>query len=212
MSWFDLPRRPEPEVMDDSSEVQAYSSAAADAYLKGLERRRAAGLDLKVHSVASLFVSRWDVATAVALPVDLRNRVGIAVAADAYAASCALADSERVAELADAGAPFQRLLFASTGTKDPAASDTLYVSNLVAPGTVNTMPDSTLLAFADHGEIPALLDPEGVAADDALTAISAAGVDLSELAERLQREGKDAFVASWTALLATVEEKAGRAR
>jgi len=181
--------------------------AAADAYLAGLERRAKSGEDLNVASVASLFISRWDVATAKTVPAELVNRIGNAVGAEAYASYRRLVATPRVADLVAAGAPIQRLLFASTGTKDPAASDTLYVENLAASGTVNTMPDSTLLAFHDHGELSGLLPDDGGTAAEVL---GAAGdhVDIDALATRLQEEGKDAFVASWRSLLRSVEDKA----
>ena len=182
--------------------------AAADAYLRGLERRRDAGLDLAVASVASLFISRWDAAVASTLPVELHNTVGIAIGQQAYVASLELLASTRVRELEAAGAHMQRLLFASTGTKDPAAPDTLYVGALCAPGTVNTMPDATLEAWADHGELSAPLAADPAPGAAALAQAAAAGVDVDALALRLQEEGKDAFVRSWESLLASIASKA----
>jgi transaldolase len=182
--------------------------AAADAYLRGLERRREAGLDLGVASVASLFISRWDVALADQLPDELRNTIGVAVGASSYAAYRDLVASDRVVSLVAGGAPIQRLLFASTGTKDPAAPDTLYVSSLAAPDTVNTMPDGTLLAVADHGETPGPLSADGLAAGAILERASSHGADLDALAERLQREGAAAFVAAWESMLGSIAEKA----
>ena len=180
--------------------------AAAEAYLRGLELREAAGLSLDVSSVASLFISRWDVATAAHLPEDLKNTVGLAIGAAAYGEYRCLLASERVQALEAKGAHLQRLLFASTGVKDPAVRDTLYVERLAAPDTVNTVPDSTLLAFADHGVIDGVL-PETV--PGALATLGACGdvLDLDALAQKLQDDGKEAFVASWHSLLASVEEK-----
>jgi transaldolase len=184
--------------------------AAADAYLSGLERRLAAGEDLGVSSVASLFISRWDVAANPSLPPELANTLGVAVGAQSYAAYRQLLVSDRVAGLLAAGAPIQRLLFASTGTKDPAAPDTLYVESLAAPDTINTMPDSTLLAFADHGELDGVLDEHGRAAEAAIAAASE-HLDVAALAERLQLEGKESFSTAWRSLLEAVASKAGLA-
>ncbi len=181
--------------------------AAADAYLQGLERRQAEGLDLNVSSVASLFISRWDVAAADELPAELVNTLGIAVGADAYGAYCDLVSSERVQALLAAGAPVQRLLFASTGTKDPKAPDTLYVEALAAPETIDTMPDSTLLALADHGKVADVLDPKATAARAQLEELSK-HVDLDALASRLQEEGKASFSQAWKSLLDAVADKA----
>ena len=178
--------------------------AAADAYMRGVERRIEAGLDPAVPSVASLFVSRWDVAVADEVPDELRNRLGIAIGKRTYAAFRELLDTERSQRLAGEGARSQRLLFASTGTKDPNASDTLYVEALAAPETINTMPDKTLLAFADHGRVAEPLAPDGGDAEVTLTAFGEAGFDVDELAARLQLEGRDAFAASWRDLLETI--------
>jgi transaldolase len=180
---------------------------AAEAYMRGVERRIDAGLDPMVPSVASIFVSRWDVAVADQVSPELRNRLGIAVATDAYRAYRELLDSQRWQRLANQGARPQRLLFASTGTKDPDASDTLYVDALAAPFTINTMPDKTLLAFADHGEATGALPADGGDADHVLGKFESAGVDVSELAARLQREGAEAFDKSWKELLQSIEEK-----
>ena len=182
--------------------------AAADAYVKGLERRLAAGQDLKVCSVASLFISRWDVAVADKIPATLKDKLGIAIGADAYAAFRTFIDSERVQRLVAAGAPIQKLLFASTGTKDPKAPDTLYVEALAAPDTVNTMPDGTLKAFHDHGEFSGVLDLHGGDAVDVFAGITDAGIDLDALAQQLQDEGKISFVKAWNELLQSIEEKA----
>ena len=181
--------------------------AAADAYMRGLERRLQAGLDLEVGSVASLFVSRWDVAVASRVGEALRNRLGIAVAGRAYRAYRELLDSPRWERLANSGARVQRLLWASTGTKDPNAPDTLYVEALAAPFTVNTMPEKTLLAVADHGEVGDLLPQDGGDADKVLAEFEAAGIDLDALAAHLQEEGAEAFADSWRDLLTTLEAK-----
>jgi transaldolase len=184
--------------------------AAAEAYLRGIERRIAAGRDPRVRSVASLFVSRWDVAAAELVPPELRNRLGIAVATETYAAYRDLLASERWQRAQDAGAHPQRLLFASTGTKDPAASDVLYVEALAAELTINTIPDATLLAFADHGHVHGLLRNDGGDVDETLDRFTGAGIDLDALALRLQQEGAAAFSASWAKLLDCIARKRRR--
>ncbi len=181
--------------------------AAAEACLRGLERRLAAGLDLKVASVLSLFVSRWDVAVKLELASPFHNRLGIAIAMRTYKAHCALLASKRWQRLAAAGAQPQRLLWASTGIKDPAAPDTLYVQALAAPGTINTMPEKTLLAFADHGRVEGALPADGGYAEAVIEEFHREGVDDDALASRLQREGVDAFATSWHALLTRIREK-----
>ncbi len=181
--------------------------AAAGAYLRGIERRIAAGLDPRVGSVASLFVSRWDVAVKDTVPARLRNRLGIAVAQRAYREYRSILASPRWATLAAAGALPQRLLFASTSTKDPAASDILYVEALAAPDTVNTIPTKTLLAFADHGKVSEALRDDGGDAESVLAEFAAAGVDDVALADRLQREGAASFDASWKDLLERLAQK-----
>ena len=148
-----------------------------------------------------------DVAVADEVPAKLRNRLGIAVATDSHRAYRELLDSERWQRLANEGARPQRLLFASTGTKDPDASDTLYIDALAAPLTINTMPDKTLLAFADHGEVTDPLPADGGDAQSVLDEFAAAGVDVAELGERLQREGAEAFDKSWKELLQSIDEK-----
>ena len=180
---------------------------AADAYMRGIERRIEAGLDPAIASVASLFMSRWDVAIADEVPDDLRNGLGVAVGRDAYRAYRELLESERWQRLAAEGAVPQRLLWASTGTKDPDASDVLYIEALAAPLTVNTMPESTLHAFADHGQVGDPLPADGAGADEALAAYTDAGIELDELAARLQGEGAAAFVKSWRDLLESVASK-----
>ena len=181
--------------------------AAAEAYMRGIERRLAAGLDPEVHSVASLFVSRWDVAVKPVVSPSLQNRLGLAIAMRTYKAYRHLLASPRWLKLAQAGARPQRLLWASTGTKDPAAPDTLYIEGLAAPDTINTIPEKTLLAFADHGKVGAALASDGGDAETVLQAFKGEGVDDAELAARLQREGADAFAASWKTLLSCIEEK-----
>ena len=183
-------------------------AAAADAYMTGLERRKAAGLPLDaVSSVASVFISRWDKATMGKVPDRLRNQLGIAVAKQTYRAYCEVLASERWRSLEREGARPQRLLWASTGTKDPQASDILYVRSLASPKTINTMPEETLLAFADHGQIEALLPPDGGDASTVLAEFREAGVDVHELAEQLQQDGAAAFVASWKDLLRSLAER-----
>jgi len=175
--------------------------AAAGAYLRGVERRVADGLDPAVGSVASLFVSRWDKAVAGRIPEELRDRLGIAVARQAYRAYRELLDSPRWERLANEGARPQRLLWASTSVKDPEAPDVLYVAALAAPFTINTMPDKTLEGFADHGKTGEMLPADGGDADTVIAAFDKAGIDASSLAAELQREGADAFVTSWKDLL-----------
>ena len=182
--------------------------AAAEAYLRGVERRIAVGLDPQVASVASLFVSRWDVATHDTLPAPLRNRLGIAVAKQTYRAYCELLASPRWSKLAAAaGARTQRLLWASTGTKDPAAPDTLYVEALAAPDTINTIPEKTLAAFADHGKVGPSMPQDGGDADAVIAACRRAGIDDAALATQLQREGAAAFSKSWHELLSGIRAK-----
>jgi len=186
--------------------------AAADAYWRGVERRVAAGLDPAVASVASLFVSRWDVAIKDKAPAELRNRLGIAVAQRAYKVYCERLASDRGYRLANAGARPQRLLWASTGTKDPAASDTLYVEALAAPFTVNTMPENTLKAFADHGRVGAPLSPDGGESEEVLAAFTKADIDIDALAARLQDEGAASFVKSWKDLMDCLQSKSAAIR
>jgi transaldolase len=177
---------------------------AADAYMRGLERRVEAGLNPDVASVASLFISRWDTAVADEAPDELRNRLGIAVGKRTYAAYRELLDSDRAMRLRNEGAKAQRLLWASTGTKDPDASDVLYIEALASPFTVNTMPEKTLAAFADHGEAGDLLPVDGGDAAETLKAFNDAGIDTDALATKLQRDGAEAFVKSWHELLDTI--------
>ena len=178
--------------------------AAAEAYMRGVERRVRTGLNPAVPSVASLFVSRWDRAVAGRVADDLRNRLGISVARQVYRAYREVLDSPRWGRLANEGARAQRLLWASTSTKDPGASDVLYVNALAAPFTINTMPDQTLEAFADHGTVGELLPADGGDADDVIVAFAKAGIDTRTLAAELQRQGAEAFAASWKDLLARI--------
>jgi transaldolase len=182
-------------------------AASAEAYLRGIERRIAAGLDLKVDSVASLFVSRWDVAVQDKVPPALRNRLGIAIAKRTYKLYRELLASPRWRKLAAAGARPQRLLWASTGTKDPRASDTLYIEALVAPDTINTMPDKTLSAFADHGQVKGVMPVDGGDAEEVLAEFTRIGVDDAALAAQLQREGTASFDKSWRDLLERIAAK-----
>jgi transaldolase len=181
--------------------------AAAEAYLRGLERRVAAGRSPDVRSVASLFVSRWDKATLDKLPAALRNTLGIAVGQQCFRAYRQLMATDRWQRLMNLGARPQRLLFASTGVKDPSAPDTMYITALAAPNTVNTMPEETLLAFGDHGALKGVLTPDGGNCDQVIAAIGAAGVDVVALAAQLQTEGAESFVASWQNLLKSIETK-----
>lgn len=182
--------------------------AAADAYQRGLQRRSAADLDLDVASVASIFVSRWDVASVEKLPEDLKDTLGIAVAQQAYRSYCQILASEDWRALETHGARPQRLLFASTGTKDPAKPDTYYVEALAAPETINTIPPATLEAFADHGKVGEMLPADGGDADQMIAKIEAAGVDVAELAARLQTEGAASFVTAWEDLMDSIQSKA----
>jgi transaldolase len=181
--------------------------AAAAAYQRGIERRIEKGMDPDVVSVASVFISRWDKAVQDKVPAALRNRLGIAIAGRTYRAYRELLDSHHSQCLADAGARHQRLLWASTGTKDPNASDVLYVESLAAPDTINTMPDTTLLALADHGQIRAIMPEDGGDAESVLAEFERAGIDVDALADQLQREGAEAFVKSWNALLERIVSK-----
>jgi transaldolase len=181
--------------------------AAAEAYQRGIERRIDAGLPAEVGSVASVFVSRWDAAVMGKVPEDLRDRLGIAVAQQTYKTYRALLDSPRWQRLYNAGARPQRLLWASTGTKDPKASDVLYIKSLAAPFTVNTMPEGTLKALADHGDVGPTLSAHGSSGDEMLARFAKAGIDVPALAARLQDEGAQSFVKSWQELLEVIASK-----
>ena len=183
--------------------------AAADAYTRAIERRIDAGRDPYVASVASVFVSRWDGPLAGTLPADLHLQLGLAIARGTYAAYRALLESDRWQRLLNEGARPQRLLWASTGTKDPKASDVLYVEALAAPLTVNTMPEETLLAFADHGTVAATLAASPDPQNEALIArFGAEGLDVAEFGRRLQEQGVEAFERAWQSLLTRIEDKA----
>jgi transaldolase len=181
--------------------------AAAEAYLRGIERRIGAGLDPKVASVASLFVSRWDKAVSDKVSVDLRSRLGIAIGQRTYRAYRELLASPRWHKLAAVGARPQRLLWASTGTKDPDAPDTLYVEALAAPGTIDTIPEKTLRAYAEHGAFKGTMPADGGDAETVLARFAQAGIDIDVLAIQLQREGAQAFVKSWKELLQRIAAK-----
>jgi len=179
----------------------------ADAYLRGIERRIAAGLDPRVNSVASLFISRWDRAVGDKVPEELRNRLGIAIAARTYRAHGELLASKRWRDLEAAGARKQRMLWASTGTKDPKAPAGLYVEALAAPDTVDTMPEKTLLAFAANGNVDSVMAKDGGDAEQVLARFATAGVDVDALAARLQVEGAESFVKSWKELMKRIADK-----
>jgi transaldolase len=181
--------------------------ASAEAYLRGIERRIDVGLPPALGSVASVFVSRWDVAVMGKVPEELRDRLGIAVAKQTYKAYRGLLDSPRWQRLGNAGARPQRLLWASTGTKDPKPSDILYIKSLAAPFTVNTMPDGTLRALADHGEICPILPAHGGDSEEVLARFAKARIDVKGLAARLQDEGAKSFVKSWQELLGVIASK-----
>jgi transaldolase len=181
--------------------------ASAEAYLRGIERRIAAGLDPNVASVASVFVSRWDGAVAGKVPAALQNQLGIAVAKRTYAAMSSLLSSARYRRLYNFGGRPQRLLWASTGTKDPKASNILYVNALAAPFTVNTMPEATLKALATYDQLGELLPADGGNAEEVISQFAAAGVDAAALAKRLQDEGAKTFVKSWDELMGVIASK-----
>ena len=181
--------------------------AAAEAYLRGIERRIAAGLSPNVTSVASMFISRWDVAVYGKTPETLRNRLGIAIAKLTFKAYRSFLDSSRMQQILNAGARPQRLLWASTGTKDPAASDLLYVKALAAPFTVNTMPEGTLNALADHGDLDGILSPDGGDGEEVLALFTQSGIDIDALGAQLQEEGAASFVKSWRELIGCIESK-----
>jgi transaldolase len=181
--------------------------ASAEAYLNGIERRIAAGLDPRVDSVASLFISRWDAAVADKVPDDMHNRLGIAIAQRTYRAYREMLASPRWRKLTASGARPQRLLWASTGTKDPKASDTLYIEALAAPDTINTIPEKNLHAFAEHGKIQGAMAVDGGDAEAVLTRFARAGIDIGALANRLQRDGAEAFAKSWQELMQRIASK-----
>jgi transaldolase len=180
---------------------------AADAYMRGLERRVAAGSSPDVRSVASVFVSRWDKATMEKVPGELRDRLGIAVSQQSYKAYRDVLESDRWQRLEGQGARPQRLLFASTSNKDPQASDVLYMGALAAPNTVNTVPEETLLAFANHGQVDHAMPRDGGDSEQVLVSITRAGIDVAALARELQDQGAKGFVDSWKDLLGAIEAK-----
>ena len=181
--------------------------AAASAYQRGIERRISAGLNPQVGSVASMFISRWDAAVAGKVSEALKNRLGIAVSGRIYKAYLDLLRSHQSQRILNAGARDQRLLWASTGTKDPKASDTLYIKALATPFTVNTMPEGTLKAFADHGELGPIMSADGGDCEKVLEQFAKAGVDVDSLADQLQDEGAKSFVKSWNKLMTVIASK-----
>jgi transaldolase len=181
--------------------------AAAEAFLRGIERRVDAGINPHVGSVASVFISRWDTAVADKVSDKLQNQVGIAIARRTFKAYRALLTSDRWQRLYNLGARPQRLLWASTGTKDPKASDTLYIKALAAPFTVNTMPEATLNAFADHGELDGTMRADGGDCERVLARFAKAGIDIDALAAQLQDEGAKSFVKSWDDLMGVITVK-----
>jgi transaldolase len=181
--------------------------ASAEAYMRGLERRVSAGLSPDVRSVASVFLSRWDGATMDKVPDALRDKLGIAVGQQVYKAYRDTLESDRWQRLANFGARPQRLLYASTGTKDPKASDVLYIQALAAPNTINTMPEKTLLAFGEHGKVTGTLPRNGGDCESVLADFRKAGIDLDKLASDLQSQGATSFDESWKKLLDAIEVK-----
>jgi transaldolase len=181
--------------------------AAAEAYMRGIERRIAAGLNPYVASVASVFISRWDGAVASKVPEELRNKLGIAISARIYKAYRSLLDSPQWQRAFNCGARAQRLLWASTGTKDPKASDVLYIQALASPFTVNTMPEGTLKAFHDHGSVGNALPSDGGDCEQVLADFGKAGIDIDALAAQLQTDGAKSFVQSWNELLGVIIAK-----
>ena len=181
--------------------------AAAEAFLRGVERRIEAGLSPAVCSVASIFISRWDVAVNDRVPDSLRSQLGIAIAKRTYKAYRELLNSPRWQRAMNAGMRPQRVLWASTGTKDPKASDILYIKALAAPFTVNTMPEGTLKAMADHGAVGELMRADGGDCEDSIAKFAKAGVDVDALAARLQEEGAKSFVQSWNELMGVIAAK-----
>jgi transaldolase len=180
---------------------------SAEAYMRGLERRLSAGLSVDIRSVASVFLSRWDGATMDKVPDRLRDKLGIAVGQQIYKAYRDMMESDRWQRLANFGARPQRLLFASTGTKDPKASDVLYINALAAPNTINTMPEKTLLAFGEHGKPTGTLPRDGGDCESVLADFRKAGIDLDKLAADLQSQGAITFDDSWKKMLAAIETK-----
>ncbi len=181
--------------------------SVAEAYMRGIERRIAAGLDPRINSVASVFVSRWDRSVADKVPKELVNRLGIAIMQRTYRAHCELIAGKRWRDLEAKGARKQRMLWASTGTKDPSAPADMYVSALAAPETIDTMPEKTLLSFAEKGHIRGVMPVDGGEAESVLAKFATAGVDVDALAQQLQREGAASFVKSWAELMKRITDK-----
>jgi transaldolase len=179
----------------------------ADAYMRGIERRLAAGLDPKINSVASVFVSRWDRAVADKVPAELSNRLGVAIMQRTYKAHCDLIASKRWKDLESKGARKQRMLWASTGTKDPKLPPDLYVEALAAPETIDTMPEKTLLAFEQSGKLSGVMAKDGGDAETVLAKFAKAGIDVDKLALQLQVDGAASFVKSWTELMQRIKTK-----
>jgi transaldolase len=184
--------------------------AAAEAFLRGIERRIDAGLQADIGSVASVFISRWDAAVAGKVPGALNNRLGIAAAKRTYKTYRELLSSPRWERIYNAGARPQRLLWASTGTKDPKASNVLYIKALAAPFTVNTMPEETLKALADHGDLSEIMSADGGDCEAVFEDFAAAGIDITELAAKLQDDGAKSFVGSWNELLSVIDSKSAK--
>src|SRR6478672_10026806 len=184
--------------------------ATAEAFLRGIERRIDAGLKPEIGSVASVFVSRWDAAVAGKVPAALNNRLGIAIAKRTYKAYRELLGSPRWERIYNAGARPQRLLWASTGTKDPKAPDVLYIKALAAPFTVNTMPEGTLKALADHGDLSEIMSADGGDCEAVLDEFAAAGIDIDDLAAKLQDDGAKSFVSSWNDLMEVIASKSAK--
>ncbi len=182
--------------------------AAAEAYLRGIERRIDAGLSADIGSVASVFISRWDSSVMGKVPDTMNDELGIAIAKRTYKAYRSLLGSSRWQRAFNAGARPQRLLWASTGTKDPRASDVLYLKALAAPFTVNTMPESTLKALADHGQLDSILPADGGDCEEVLGQFAKVGIDVDALAAQLQDEGAKSFIRSWEELMAVIDSKA----
>jgi transaldolase len=181
--------------------------AASEAYLRGVERRIERGVNPDVRSVASVFVSRWDRAVADMVPADLNNRLGMAVMGGVLAAYQQFLASDRVKRVMNEGVFPQRLLWASTGTKDPVAPDTFYIDRLVSPFTVNTIPEATLLAFADHGKAGDVMKADATASTKELRLFSDSGIDCEALGNKLQKDGAEAFISSWKHLIESIGEK-----
>ncbi len=186
---------------------EQYLAAAEGTYLRGIERRISAGLPANVGSVGSVFISRWDAAVASKVPEALRDKLGIAIAKRTYKAYRDLLETPRWRRIVAAGFNPQRLLWASTGTKDPRASDVLYVKALAAPDTVNTMPEGTLKAFAEHGELAATMPVDGGDCEEVLAEFGKAGIDIDALGAKLQEDGAKSFVTSWNELMGVIESK-----